>query len=44
MVLLTFFNLSLILAIWSSLSESQSALGLVFADYIELLHLPLQRV
>ena len=34
-----FFNLSLNLAIMSSRSEPQSAPGLVFADYIELLHL-----
>ena len=35
----TFFNFSLNLAIRSSWSEPQSAPGLVFADYIELLHL-----
>ena len=35
----TFFNLSLNLAIRSSLSEPQSGLRLVFADSIELLHL-----
>ena len=40
----TFFNLSLNLAIRSSLSEPQSAPGLVFADLIELLHLWLQRI
>ena len=40
----TFFNLSLNLAIRSSWSEPQSALGLVFADCIELLHLWLQRI
>ena len=39
MVLPTFFNLSLKLAIMSSWSEPQSASGLVFADCIELLHL-----
>ena len=32
------------LAIRSSLSEPQSAPCLVFADYIELLHLRLQRI
>ena len=35
----TFFNFSLNLAIRNSWSEPQSAPGLVFADYIELLHL-----
>ena len=35
----TLFNLSLNLAIRSSWSEPQSIPGLVFADYIELLHL-----
>ena len=40
----TFFNLSLNLAIRSSWSEAQSALSLVFADCIELLHLWLQRI
>ena len=40
----TFFNLSLNLAIKSSWSEPQSAPGLVFADYIEFLHLWLQRI
>ena len=40
----TFFNLSLNLAIRSSWSEPQSAPGLIFADYIELLHLWLQRI
>ena len=35
----TFFNLSLNFAIRSSLSEPQSAPGLVFADSTELLHL-----
>ena len=44
MVVPTFFNLSLNLAIRSSWSEPQSAPGLVFADCIELLHLWLQRV
>ena len=39
----TFFNLSLNLAI-SSWSEPQSALGLFFAECIELLHLWLQRI
>ena len=39
MVFLTFFNLSLNLAIRSSWSEPQSAPGLVFADCIQLLHL-----
>ena len=39
MVFPTFFNLSLNLAIRSSWSEQQSAPSLVFADYIELLHL-----
>ena len=34
----TFFNLSLNLAIRSSLSEPQSAPGLDFADCIQLLH------
>ena len=38
----TFFSLSLNLAIRSSSSEPQSVPGLVFADYIELLHLWLQ--
>ena len=40
----TFFNLSLNLAIRSSWSEPQSAPSLVFADWIELLHLWLQRI
>ena len=40
----TFFNLSLNLAIRSSWSEPQSAPGLVFVDCIELLHLWLQRI
>ena len=40
----TFFNLSLNLAISSSWSEPQSAPGLVFAEWIELLHLWLQRI
>ena len=40
----TFFYLSLNLAIRSSLSELQSAPGLVFADCIELLHFSLQRI
>ena len=40
----TVFNLSLNLAIRSSWSEPQSAPSLVFADYIELLHLWLQRI
>ena len=39
MVFSSFFNLSLNLAIRSSLSEPQSAPSLVFADCIELLHL-----
>ena len=43
MVFPTFFNFSLNLAIRSSWSEPQSAPGLVFADYKELLHLWLQR-
>ena len=43
MVFPIFFNLSLNLAIRSSWSEPQSALGLVFADCVELLHLWLQR-
>ena len=38
----TFFNLSLNLAIRISWSEPQSAPGLVFADWIELLHCWLQ--
>ena len=37
-------NLSLNLVIRSSRSESQSALSLVLADYIELLRLWLQRI
>ena len=41
---LPFFNLSLKFAIRSSWSEPQSVRGLVFADCIELLHLPPQRV
>ena len=41
---LPFFNLSLKFAIRSSWSEPQSARGLVFADCIELLHLPPQRI
>ena len=44
MVSPTFFNLSLNLAIRSSLFEPQSTPGLVFADCIELLHLWLQRI
>ena len=40
----TFFNFSLNLAIRSSQSEPKSAPGLVFADYIELLHLQLKRI
>ena len=40
----TFFNLSLKLAIRSSWSEPQSSPSLVFADCIELLHLQLQRI
>ena len=40
----TFFNLSLNLAIRSSWSEPQSAPGLVFVYFIELLHLWLQRI
>ena len=39
MVFPTFLNISLNLAIRSSWSEPQSALGLVFVDCIELLHL-----
>ena len=39
MVSPTFFNSSLNFAIGSSRSEPQSALGLIFADGIELLHL-----
>ena len=39
LVVPTFFNLSLNLAIRSSWSEPQSAPGIVFADCIELLHL-----
>ena len=39
MVAPIFFNLSLNFAIGSIWSEPQSAPGLVFADYIELLHL-----
>ena len=39
MVFPIFFNLSLNMAIRSSGSELQSALGLVFADCMELLHL-----
>ena len=42
-IISTFFNLSLNLAIRSSLSEPQSTPGVVFADCIELLHLWLQR-
>ena len=44
MVFPTFFNLSLNLAIRSSWFEPQSAPSLVFADYVELLHLWLQRI
>ena len=40
----TFFNLSLNFAITRSQSEPQSAPGLVFTDYIEFLHLWLQRI
>ena len=40
----TFFNISLNLAIRSSLSEPQSATSHVFADCIKLLHLWLQRI
>ena len=39
-----FFNLSLNLAVSSSWSEPKSLLDLVSADYIELLHLWLQRI
>ena len=39
-----FFDDPANLAIRSSLSEPQSALGLAFADCIELLHLWLQRI
>ena len=44
MVSPTFFSLSLNFAIRSSRSEPQSAPGLVFADFIELFHLWLQRI
>ena len=40
----TFFNLSLNFALRTSWSEEQSAPGLVFADFIELLHLLHQSV
>ena len=40
----TFFNLSLNLAIRTAWSEPQSAPNFVFADYIERLHLWLQRM
>ena len=40
----TFFNLSLNFAIRISWLEPQSAPGLVFTDYIEFLHLWLQRI
>ena len=43
-VFLTFFHLSLNLARRSSWSEPQSAAGLIFADYIKLLQLWLQRI
>ena len=43
MLFLTFFNLSLNFAIRSQWSEPQLAPSLVFTDYIELLHLWLQR-
>jgi len=43
-VLPTFFNLSLVFAIRSSQFEPLSALSLVSADCIELLHLRLQRI
>ena len=43
-VFLTFFNLSMNLAIRTSWSEPQSAPGLVFVDCIELLHLQLQKI
>ena len=43
-VLPTFFHLSLNLAIRSSWSESESTRSLIFPDYIELLHLWLQRI
>ena len=39
-VSLTFSNLSLNFAIWSSCSEPQLALSLVFADYIKLHSFP----
>ena len=39
MVFPTFFNWTLNLTIWNSWSEPESAPGLVFADFIELLHL-----
>ena len=42
MVFPTLFNLSLNFVVRSSWSEPQSALSLVFADYIQLLHLWLQ--
>ena len=44
MVFLPSFNLSLNFVVWCWWSEPQSAPGLVFADYIELLHLQLQRI
>ena len=40
----TFFSLSLNFAVRSWWSELQSASGFVFADYIQLLHLWLQRI
>ena len=43
-VFLTFFNSSLNLSIRSSLPEPQSAPGLIFVDFIELLHLWQQRI
>ena len=44
MVFPAFFNLSLNFTVRSSWSQPQLAPGLVFADYIELLHLGLQRI
>ena len=43
-VFLIFSDLSLNLALRSSLSEPQSAPGLVFAECIELLHFCLHRI
>ena len=44
LVFSTFFNFSLNLAIRSSWSKPQSAPDLVFTDYLQLLHLWLQRI